>query len=106
LDAGLGHRLDAVEDDRLVGDGDELLGARVGDGAQAAAGAPRADETFHGSYSLAVPTRAEHNPRAYPTGRPRSRAMTRRWISLVPSPISRILASRYWLATRVSSMKP
>ena len=28
------------------------------------------------------------------TGRPRLRAMTRRWISLVPSPISRILASR------------
>ena len=29
------------------------------------------------------------------TGRPRPRLMTRRWISLVPSPISRILASRY-----------
>ena len=28
------------------------------------------------------------------TGRPRPRAMTRRWTSLVPSPISRILASR------------
>ncbi len=40
------------------------------------------------------------------TGSPRSRAITRRWISLVPSPISSTLASRYWRATRVSSMNP
>ena len=30
----------------------------------------------------------------YKTGKPSERAMTRRWISLVPSPISRIFASR------------
>ena len=32
--------------------------------------------------------------RGHPTGRPISRAITSRWISDVPSPISRILASR------------
>ncbi len=107
LDAGLGHRLDAVEDDRLVGDGHELLRARVGDGAEPAAGAPGEDETFHGSDIVAVRRRPGHNPApGHARGRPRSRAMTRRWISLVPSPISRILASRYCRATRVSSMNP
>ena len=35
-----------------------------------------------------------HDRHVHSTGRPRLRAMTRRWISLVPSPISRILASR------------
>ena len=39
-------------------------------------------------------------------GRPWPRAMIIRCTSEVPSPISRILASRYWRATRVSSMKP
>ena len=39
-------------------------------------------------------TRGSPEARSYSTGRPRWRAITRRWISLVPSPISRILASR------------
>ena len=30
VDAGGGHLLDSVEEDRLVGDGNELLGARCG----------------------------------------------------------------------------
>src|SRR4051812_28261990 len=38
--------------------------------------------------------------------RPSSRAMTMRWISLVPSPISRIFASRQWRATGNSFMNP
>jgi len=41
LDAGSGHRLDAVEQDRLVGDRHQLLGAGVGDGPQAGALAAR-----------------------------------------------------------------
>ena len=44
LDAGGGHRLDAVEQHRLVGDRHELLRARVRDRAQARALAPRQDE--------------------------------------------------------------
>ena len=47
LDAGLGHRLDAVEEHRLVGDRNELLGARVGDRAQAHALAAGEDEALH-----------------------------------------------------------
>src|ERR671919_1915075 len=88
LDARLDHVLDAVEEDRLVGDGHELLGARVGDGPETAAGAPGEDETFHGSYIVAVSGTARTQPHRvptvfllrHPTGRPRSRAMTRRWI--------------------------
>ena len=48
LDAGLGHVLDAVEQDRLVRHRDELLGRRVRDGPQAGAGAAGQDETLHG----------------------------------------------------------
>ncbi|QHY95626.1 hypothetical protein SSPS47_10895 [Streptomyces sp. S4.7] len=37
---------------------------------------------------------------------PNSRAISIRWTSLVPSPISRILESRHILATGYSFMKP
>src|SRR5680860_1558503 len=46
LDAGRGHRLDAVEQHRLVGDRHELLRRRVRDRAQAGALAARKDQTF------------------------------------------------------------
>ncbi len=49
------HRLDAVEQHRLVGDGDELLRRRVGDRAQARALAAREDQAFellHGGVTL------------------------------------------------------
>ena len=46
-DPGLGHVLDAVEEDRLVGDRHELLGAGVGDRAQAGARAAGEDQTLH-----------------------------------------------------------
>ena len=46
LDSGLGHRLDPVEEDRLVGDRHELLGARVRDGAQARALASGEDQSL------------------------------------------------------------
>ena len=49
LDPRLGHRLDAVEQHGLVGDRDELLGARVGDRAQARALAAGEDEALHRS---------------------------------------------------------
>ncbi len=39
-------------------------------------------------------------------GSPNSRAINMRWTSLVPSPISRILASRHMRATGYSFMKP
>ena len=47
LDAGRRELLDAVEDDRLVGDRDELLRARVGDRTQAGAGAAGEDQALH-----------------------------------------------------------
>ena len=50
------HRLDPVEQDRLVRDGDELLRRRVGDRPQARAFAAREDqalELLHGSGRLA-----------------------------------------------------
>ena len=43
-DAALDEVLDGVEEDGLVGDGDELLGAGVGEGTQAAALAAAKDE--------------------------------------------------------------
>ena len=49
LDPGAGHVLDAVEDDRLVGDRHELLGARVRDRPQARAGTTCEDESLHRS---------------------------------------------------------
>ncbi len=39
-------------------------------------------------------------------GSPNSRAISIRWTSLVPSPISRIFASRHMRATGYSFMKP
>ena len=52
-----------------------------------------ADASRREPRSRAAPQRLRR-PARYSTGRPRSRAMRRRWISLVPSPISRIFASR------------
>ena len=46
-DPGVDHGLDAVEEDRRVGDGDELLGPRVGDRPQPRAGATGQDEGLH-----------------------------------------------------------
>ncbi len=49
-DVGDAHRdqgFDAVEEHRLVGDGDELLGGGVGDGPQPAAGASGEDKCLH-----------------------------------------------------------
>jgi len=45
-DPGIRHRLDAVEEDGLLGHGHELLGARVGERAQAGSLAPRKDEAL------------------------------------------------------------
>ena len=47
LDAGGPQRLEAVEQDGLVGDRDELLRGGVGDGAQACTRAAAQDEAFH-----------------------------------------------------------
>ena len=47
VDAGLVHRLEAVEKDGLVGDRDELLGGGVGDRSQSGAGTAAEDEPFH-----------------------------------------------------------
>ena len=47
-----------------------------------------------GGSAAARPQLSAHSHASYSTGRPRSRAMISRWISLVPSPISRIFASR------------
>ena len=47
-DAGLGHGLDPVEQDRLVGHRHQLLGAGVGDRPQAGAGAAGEDQALHG----------------------------------------------------------
>src|SRR4029450_4073090 len=46
-DAGLGNRLDAVEEHRLVGDRHELLGAGVGQGAQTRAFAATQNQSLH-----------------------------------------------------------
>ena len=61
LDARLDHVVDAVEEDRLVGDGDELLGARVGDRPQAGARAAGEDEALHGETSVAAPEARRRN---------------------------------------------
>ena len=47
LDAGGDHRLDAVEQDRLVGDRNELFRSRVGDRAETGALASRQDQRLH-----------------------------------------------------------
>ena len=46
-DPGADHVLDAVEEDGLVGDGHQLLGAGVGDRAEPGAGATGQDEALH-----------------------------------------------------------
>src|SRR5437016_3039422 len=46
-DARGGQRLDGVEEDRAVGDGNELLGAGVRDGTQPRSLAAAEDEPFH-----------------------------------------------------------
>ena len=46
-DPGRRHLLDAVEQDGFVGDGHQLLGAGMGDRAQALAGAAAEDQAFH-----------------------------------------------------------
>ena len=46
-DPGRGHVLDPVEEDRLVGHGDQLLGARMGDRPQPCPGAAGEDEALH-----------------------------------------------------------
>ena len=53
-----------------------------------------------------IRVRSEQTAPPQMAGRPSSRAITSRCTSLVPSPISRILASRYMRETSVSSMKP
>ena len=58
LDPGRGDRLDAVEEDRLVGDRHELLGAGVGDRPQAGAPAAREDQALHHGELAMVPTGA------------------------------------------------
>ena len=52
---GRGHRLDAVEQHRLVGDRHELLGARVGDRAQARALAAGEDQSLQRLRSVHAP---------------------------------------------------
>ena len=51
----LDELLDGVEEDGLVGDGHELLGVRVGEGAQAAALAAAEDQAFDGAVTAADP---------------------------------------------------
>ena len=46
-DTCLGHCLDAIEKDRLVGDGHQLLGAGVGDRPESRARATRENEALH-----------------------------------------------------------
>jgi hypothetical protein len=58
LDARLGHRLEPVEQDRLVGHGDQLLRARVREGAQARALTPGEDQPFQPVSSAGIHARA------------------------------------------------
>ena len=63
LDARRGHVLDHVEQDGLVRDRDELLGARVGDRPQPGAGAARQDQALH---MVPIATRMASGRRARP----------------------------------------
>ncbi len=56
-DAGLDHVLDAVEEDGLVGDRHQLLGARVRNGAQACARAAGKNQALHKANGLAAAIR-------------------------------------------------
>ena len=53
------HGLDAIEQDRLVGDGDQLFGARMGDRPEAGAGPAREDQALHTASRLLIPTGAK-----------------------------------------------
>ena len=55
-DAGRGHRLDAIEEHRLVRHGDELLRARVGERPQARAAAAGEDQTLQGLHQYVPPS--------------------------------------------------
>ena len=75
LDAGLGHRLQAVEQDGLVGHRHQLLGTRVGDRSETGAGAPRQDQRFHRAFLAPCPPAACPRPRPSQgpaAGRPRA----------------------------------
>ena len=52
LDPCLGHGLDAVKQNRLVGNRHQLLGAGVGDGPEARSRTARQDEALHIAYRL------------------------------------------------------
>ncbi len=70
-------------------------------------GPPLARPSSHRSPTYGRPRRAGPAVRARgQTPTPNSRAISIRWTSLVPSPISRILASRHIRATGYSFMKP
>ena len=47
-DSGRGQRLDPVEEDGFVGNGDELLGGREGDGSEPGPAPAGQDEPLHG----------------------------------------------------------
>jgi hypothetical protein len=47
-DSGSGQRLDPVEEDGLIGDGNELLGGREGDGTEPGPAPAGQDEALHG----------------------------------------------------------
>ena len=51
-DARSRHCLDAIEEDRLVGDRYQLFGTRVGDGAQARTGPAGENECFHIQFTV------------------------------------------------------
>ncbi|MNX65344.1 hypothetical protein D3C86_963990 [compost metagenome] len=53
-DPRIPHRLDGVEQDRLVGHGDQLLGGGMGDGAQPRPFPTAQDQPFHGLLALSV----------------------------------------------------
>ena len=68
-DPRLGHLLQPVEQDRLVGHRHQLLGAGVGDGAQAGAGAAGQDQRLH-RCRRSSRSRLVHPPRQLLVGQP------------------------------------
>ena len=65
MDPGGRHVVDPVEEDRLVGDRDQLLGAGVGDRAQSRASTARQDQALHRGTTVGDPS-----PGARAPGRP------------------------------------
>ena len=63
-DPGRGHGLQPVEQDRLVGHRHQLLGAGVGDGSEARAGAAREDQGLH----VTLPRAGWRRPGPSPSG--------------------------------------